>query len=372
MSKSFTFDGSMSREVLNNYLSRAVTHIGIGYDNDLTSETFEDDLRMLKNEGAKFIGRAAYVWANSVPDNIGFAFAKERFARGHAVDPEFIFQACVFECIYKPFVDSTPIPAYVFEEFGLPVEKRCFSYDIMRIPEEPDNIWGRPPTGTPDITKTEAQMWFFYRSAEYIRAGCEAIHLGQVCRVGKYDTDFSCWKSVIRRIRKFASIHARRHYVLIDAHTLGWLRRDDSMFDYNAFPIRLKEIVDEPMKCICEEGYLDSMFNEKDGLCRPFLVEFDNFGHSDKMGKADIRSHFAWGYDEITWFSKLDADYRAEFLNYIYNWVKERYPEGWVQMPSRRCLSGADRYNYSANTRSEACPFGWSDEEKIKSIFARE
>lgn len=371
MDKNFAFDGVMSREILNNYLSRAVTHIGLGYDNLTYSTTFEDDLRMLKNEGAKFIGRAAYVWTRSVPDAENFAFTKRRLARGHEIDPEFIFQACVFECIYKPFVDSIPIPAYVFEEFCLPVEDRCFSYDAMRLSGELDDIWGTFPTGTPDITKRESQMWFFYRAAEYIKAGCEAIHLGQVCRIGREDPDFSCWRSVILRIRKFASVHARRHYVLIDAHTLGWLRQDETLFDYNAFPIRLKEVVDEPMHCICEEGYLDSMFNEKDGLCRPFLVEFDNFGHAMEMGKPDITSHYAWGYDEITWFSKQDAEYRAEFLNYIHDWVKARYPEGWVQMPSRRCLSGADRYDYSANTRSEACFHGWSDEETIKSIFAR-
>ena len=127
MTKNFTFDGTMSREVLNNYLSRAVTHFGLGYDNTLYSETFEDDLRMLKNEGAKFIGRAALVWANSVPDPEGFEFCRRRLARGHEIDPEFIFQACVFECIYQPFVDTVKIPAYVFEEFGLPVEDRCFS-----------------------------------------------------------------------------------------------------------------------------------------------------------------------------------------------------------------------------------------------------
>ena len=371
MTKNFTFDGSMSREVLNSYLSRAVTHIGLGYDNNRYSETFEDDLRMLKNEGAKFIGRAAYVWASSVPDPEGFEFCRQRLARGHEIDPEFIFQACVFECIYQPFVDSTKIPAYVFEEFGLPAEDRCFSYSAMRLSAEPDNVWGAHSTGTPDITTLEAQMWFFYRSAEYIKAGCEAIHLGQVCRIGRDDPDFSCWKSVINRIRAFGKIHARRHYVLIDAHTLGWLRQDDTMFDYNAFPIRLKEITDEPMKCICEEGYLDSMFNEKDGLCRPFIVEFDNFGLSDQPGVPAHESHFAWGYDEITWFSKLDADYRAEFLNYIADWVNARYPEGWVQMPSHRCLAGGIRYDYSANTKSDACPHGWSDEETIKAIFER-
>ncbi|MCQ2432721.1 MAG: hypothetical protein MJ175_08985 [Clostridia bacterium] len=370
--KNFTFDGPMSREVLNNYLSRAVTHIGIGYDNNRCSETFEDDLRMLKNEGAKFIGRASYVWADSVPDPEHFAFAKARFARGHEVDPEFIFQACVFECIYRPFVEATKIPAYVFEAFDLPAEDRNFSFDAMRFTDKPDDVWGMKQTGVPDITKEEAQLWFFYRSAEYILAGAEAIHLGQVCMIGRDDKDFACWHKVIDKIRAFGSVHARRHYVLIDAHTLGWLRQDETMFDYNAFPIRLKEIPEEHLHCVCEEGYLDSMFNEKDGLCRPFLVEFDNFGISPTPGEATVDSHYAWGYDEISWFAKLPADYRAEFLPYIRKWVNDRYPEGWVQMPSHRCLTGCDRYDYSANTHSDACPHGWSDEETIKAIFETE
>ena len=43
----FTFDGSMSREVLESYLSRAVTHTGLAMDNFALSRTFDDDLRML-------------------------------------------------------------------------------------------------------------------------------------------------------------------------------------------------------------------------------------------------------------------------------------------------------------------------------------
>lgn len=370
MQKNFTFDKGMSREVLNSYLSRAVTHIGLGYDNDVYSDTFDDDIRMLKNEGAKFIGRAAYVWANSVPDEENFAFTKKRLERAHSADPEFIFQACVFECIYKPFVDSTPIPPRVFEAFGLEPEKRNFSYDTMRFTDEGDRRWGWKETSTPDITTTEAQMWFYYRATSYIDCGCEAIHLGQVGLIGRRDNDFECFRRVIKMIRGYAMERARRHFVLIDAHTLGSLRQDEELFDYNAFPIRLREIPDRPMECVCEEGYLDSMFNEKDGLCRPFIVEFDNFGVSDHPGKPDISSHYAWGYDEITWFSRLDKDYRKYFLHYIWDWVNERYPEGWVQMPSRRCLAGGVRYNYSANTPSDAIPYGWGDEETIKEIFA--
>lgn len=373
MEKNFSFDGRISRDVLNNYLSRAVTHVGLGYDSDVYSDTFEDDIRMLLNEGAKFIGRAAYVWHYcGVSDSENIEFTKKRLAYAHRLDPEFIFQACVFECIYKPFVNSVEIPAYVFEEFDLDPEKRCFDYEKMRIKSEREDRWGMHDTGIPDISKIEGQLWIFYRATSYIDAGCEAIHLGQICEIGKCDHNFECTRDVIRRIRRYAAVHARRHYVLIDAHTLGWLRQDNTMFDYNAFPIRLKEVIEYPMECICEEGYQDSIFNERDGLCRPFIVEFDNFGISGTPGKATPNECFAWGYDEITWFSKQSAEYRAKFLNYIADWVNARYPEGWVQMPSRRCIVGGNRYNYSANTASSACPHGWSDEETIKSIFARQ
>ena len=125
------------------------------------------------------------------------------------------------------------------------------------------------------------------------------------------------------------------------------------------------------MECICEENYLDSMFNEKDGLCRPFIVEFDNFGCAEHPGQPYVHTHFVWGYDEISWFYLQEDDYRRTFLNYIHDWVRARYPEGWVQMPSRRCLSGVGADFYCANTRTEACPHGCSDEETVKSIFAR-
>ena len=370
MDKCFHFDGSMSRAVLNNYLSRAVTHVGIGYYCDTYSKTFEDDLRMLKNMGAKFIGRAALVFNDSVPDSVGFPFAKERIARGHEVDPQFIFQAGIFECISRAFVESTPVPAYVFETFGLPGETRCFSFADMKMDDLPANYWENPSHSVPDITKREAQMWFFYRAAEYIKAGCEAVHLGQIHVIGKHDKDLSCWKFVTDKIRAFAKVHARRHHVLLDGHTIEQARYSD-IVDYNAFPIRPKEIPSQPMKCLCEENYLDSMFNETDGQFRPFLVEFDNWGYSDKRGQPTLDDHHVWGYDEITWFSLQTDAYRKEFLNYVTDWVKARYPEGWVQMPSFRNLDGTEKLWYKANTRSDACPEGFSDEETIKAIFAR-
>jgi hypothetical protein len=410
----FYFDGHISREVLNNYLSRAVTHCGIGEDNSLASSTFEDDIRMLKNEGAKFIGRASYVW-DSTDDERHFRIAKKRADRAHEVDPEFILQACVFECIYQSFVSSVKVPAWVFEAFGLEVEDRYFSYENMLFENGRFiNHWGKD-TAVEDINRLESRLWIYYRACSYIRAGFEGIHFGQVHLIGAEDKGFRYFKEVIAMIRDYAKQHARRHYVLCDAHTHGISVDGVSLFDYNCFPIRLKEVIDSPMECICEQGYSDGLFSRSaagvspsgwaaDSM--PFIVEFDNFGRSRTRGVPDHKSHFAWGYDEITWFALLRDDARAEFLRYIDQWVNERYPEGWVQMPSRRIMTESikrtyasttltanrlaelapveyitavakyeDSYDiyrwyYSANRPSDACPFGYGDEDVIRELFA--
>ena len=53
----FKFDGNMSRDVLESYLSRAVTASGL-YESD----TLDDDLRVIARMGVKFIGRASGIW----------------------------------------------------------------------------------------------------------------------------------------------------------------------------------------------------------------------------------------------------------------------------------------------------------------------
>ena len=113
----FTFDGSISREVLNNYLSHAITHTGVGQDCFSPSQTFEDDLRMFQNEGAKFIGRAAFAWEETNEEE-HFRVARERAELAHQMDPELVLQACVFECITKSFIDTVPVPPWVFQWYS--------------------------------------------------------------------------------------------------------------------------------------------------------------------------------------------------------------------------------------------------------------
>ncbi len=408
----FSFGGSISREVLNNYLSHAVTHTGLGMDNFSPSQTFEDDLRMLKNEGAKFIGRASFVW-EATRENDHFRISRERAARAHEVDPDFILQACIFECIEKSFINSVPVPHWVFESFGLPIEERCFSYEKMLNPDGLYvNHWHKD-CSVQDITQLESRMWIYYRARSYIDAGFEGIHFGQVHLIGAADEGFRYWKEMLSMIRSYAKARARRHYVLCDAHTHGIEVDGEMLFDYNAWPIRMKEDIGHPMSVHCEVGYYDSIFGKSRGgrspsgwtaESMPFIVEFDNFGRSRFRGEPKHDSHFAWGFDEITWFSLQSTEYRHQFLRYIWQWVNEKYPEGWVQMPSRRLITekipfvwekpdtawldkvAEDEFltytlddwgrarilrnYYSANRKTDDCPFGYGDEDVIKECFA--
>ncbi len=398
--------------MLNRYLSHAVTHTGIGQDCFSPSQTIDDDLRMLVREGAKLIGRAAFAWSET-NEAEHFAVARERAEKAHRMDPDFVLQACVFECVTKAFIDTVPIPPWVFEAFSLPPEERNFSYDRMLNPDGLYvNHWHQG-CSVQDITQLESQLWIYYRACAYIAAGYEGIHFGQVHLIGGADKGFRCWKKVVTMVRDFARKHGRRHYALFDAHTHGIEVDGVMLFDYNAWPLRLKEVLVKPMDCVLEEGYYDSIYGRSKGGTSPsgwkadsmpFIVEFDNFGRSRFRGEPRHDSHFAWGYDEITWFALQSASYRHAFLRYVWRWVRDRYPDGWVQMPSRRCLTeeieflwdkpdtdwlgrvavdeflrysldgkGAAhilRSYYSANFASDACPFGYGDEEIIRECFA--
>jgi hypothetical protein len=243
----YYFDGSISREVLENYLDRSVT---MGYFLvPGTPENYQlpykhDDIRMIKNMGAKFIGRAIYRWSEeSKLNDPGFlAYAKAMIDTVHAFDPEVIFQGCLFESVSKD-VNNLKIPAWVFTDLGFPVENRTFSSDsiVKRKGKVSTRMGGG---GVPIINNRETQLWFFYLAASYINIGCEAFHLGQVGLIGADDKDLTIYSEFLAKIRAYAKDHARRHYVILDGHvpTGGMVKDGVSLLDFNSFPLRIKPI----------------------------------------------------------------------------------------------------------------------------------
>src|SRR5690349_1986490 len=152
----YAFDGAISREVLEAYLSRAITMEGLlNGRGDL-----QDNVRMLKSIGAKFIGRSLCLWGNeaSLPTNL--QRAKEQSPQVHAADPEMILQACIFEIVTTQ-VEQIQIPAWAFSALGQPVEQRNFRYPDMLYPSGRFKDHWRPGQSVPDVSRSETKLWFY-------------------------------------------------------------------------------------------------------------------------------------------------------------------------------------------------------------------
>lgn len=385
----FSFDGSISREVLENYLSRSISMAEFltvdPYCVDCTYPDKEADIQLIKETGAKFISRSIYRWgrieALAHPDY--WSSAKELARKVHEFDPEVIFQAGVFEAVY-PEVELISVPAWAFEALGLPVEDRKFRYaDMLNQDGIHATIWGTG--GAPDITRIESQLWFMYLIGSYVDVGAEAIHFGQIAIVGMNDHNWESWESFLTKARKYVNPRARRNYVLFDAHTPdgGMVRNGISLLDFNAFPMRIKAVADKPMQGCLEVGYLDAMYGRSLGCktpsgweCEalPYLLEFDNYGVSDHPGEARAE-HFIWGYDEISWFYLQQPEYRKEFLKYANKWIRDTDPNAYLSMPGARLVvrgEGLPDIACRAIAPTENCPYGMDLEGTIKEIWSQD
>ena len=340
----YYFDGPVSQTVLERYLSRAVTMSEFltvdPYCNDGTYPDKAADVAFIRNTGAKFIGRAIYRWGDEkVLTEPGFwAGAEALIDEVHAFDSDVIFQAATFEAVYRE-VGEVPVPAWAFEALGLPAEERNFDYAQMLAPDgKYVDLWA-PGASVPDITRVETQLWLMYL--------------------------------------------IRRHFVLFDAHagSRGMMVGERSLIDFNSFPLRIREVPDEPMKCVLEKGHIDAIFGKSPACVTPagwrcdalpYLVEFDNFGVSDHPGVADLNDHYVWGYDEITWFYMQDLPTRRAWLRYAYEWLRENDPHGHLEMPGARVVSlaaGEPVFLGRAVAKSDKVPYGMDIEETVRELW---
>lgn len=376
-------EGGISRQALEYYLCRAVTHAGLCNRRGASSAaTLKEDLRMLRHIGARFIGRAAFVWAIPKDDEEHFRLAEEAARKIHRAEPGMILQAAIFE-IVDTRADTIPVPPWVFEEFGLPAEGRHFRYEDMLYRDGRFHNHWEPGASVPDITRMETRMWFYYRARRYIDAGFEALHFGQVELIGAADKDYLLWRDLLARVRRYAREDARRRLVLCDAHVpSGGIVYEDGtlLFDFHSFPLRIKEVESQPQKAVLEKGHLDSLVGRSRGgttpsgwRCEslPFLLEIDNWGASGKAGES-VGGIWVWGYDEISWFSHQDEAYRNAWLRYAHDWVRRSDANAFLQMPTRRVLANpvGKVHTYQANTPGPQCPDGFNQEETIRSIWA--
>ena len=377
--KNFTFNGSISLEVLNNYLSRAATYYlyEMNSQSGLDTDKMNESLRAILNMGVKYVNRATTAWTPSSGEEIYYSDMEKWIYFAHSYDPEIIFEACIFETCCNGMA-SIKIPAHVFEAFGKKPEDRNFDNTKMTFSNKYGlNQWG-DGIHIPDITKEETQMFFYYKACKYIDMGYESLHLGQVNLIGKEDTGRKCWTKVITMIRDYAKKNARRKYVLINAHYPGhkfMSYKDGSMLvDFNAFPLRLASYSIQNNK---PTDVQVSMGAGKDSPYKkgikgtspsgwstnnyPYLVEFDNWG-----GKTGENT-----YDEISWYANQSQSYRHQVLMHLAKMVNGFNENGHVTMPGHRTayLESEEKQSYYRCNSKKFCANGQDDEDAIIAVF---
>ena len=395
--RDYSFDHEISQKVLENYLSRSIEFAGLCSEGSTgPAPHFKDNLRMITNVGAKFVGRAAFAWDAPIDDDKHYKLAKKYAAEIHKADPEIILQACVFETTYsckapeskqRSFslggVEKIRVPEWVFSEFGLKQVQRCFSYEAMLFPDGRFRNQWMPGASVPDVSQLETRLWFYYRARRYIDAGYEAIHFGQVELTGQTDPKFKHWQDILIRVRRYAKQHARRNYVLCDAHVnaafTDYIKKDNRLFwDFISSPLR-PITTDKPLMAKLKMNCQDVPYNKSPGgilpgggKCKniPQLLEFDNC----ESGLNPSLDHLVWAADEATWFANLTESNRNAFLFYACEWLWNHAPAAYLQMPGLRPatvpVANPRMWNYLVNTRSKACPNGFNQEETIKKIWS--
>ena len=376
--RDYRFDGTMSREVLENYLARSISMEGLlNGRGDL-----DDNIRMLKTMGAKFIGRSLCLWGGEARLLANLERAKTLVPKVHAADPDMILQACIFEIVTTQ-VDQVPVPEWALAALGRPTETRNFRYADMLYPDGRFKDHWRAGHSVPDVSRPETKLWFYFLGASFIEAGCEAIHFGQTELMNHNDRGLEHYGEVLALLRSHAAKHARRHMVICDSHVPGGglVRGGKLLMDFHSFPLRIMEVPDKPQEAALKVGFSDGLYGRSKGgttfsgwTCEhlPYLVEIDNWGVSRQPGQAGAGGIWVWGYDEITWFAHQSREYRAQWLKYAWDWVRRTDPAGHLQMPgSRTMASPLDRKRwYYANTPSAAVPDGLGDEAAIRAIWA--
>jgi hypothetical protein len=342
----------------------------------------DDNIRMLKATGAKFIGRSLCLWGGEANLLRNLERAKQQVPKVLAADPDMILQACIFEIVTTE-VGQVPVPDWAFAALGQPVETRSFRYADMLYPHGRFKDHWRSGQSVPDVSRPETRLWFYFLAASFLAAGCEAIHFGQTELMNRNDRNLDHYSQVLGLIRSYAAQHARRHLVLCDSHVpSGGLVRDGQLLmDFHSFPLRIMEVPDRPQEAILKVGFSDGLYGRSKGgttfsgwQCEhlPYLVEIDNWGVSQQPGQPKAGGIWIWGYDEITWFAHQSQSYRSNWLHYAWDWARQTDTNAYLQMPgSRTLVSPLDRRRwYYANRPGPAVPEGLGDEEAIRAIWA--
>jgi hypothetical protein len=248
----------------------------------------------------------------------------------------------------------------------------------MVFPSNP--ILPDQPYTMPDITKKETQMWFYFMAISQIDAGIESLNWGYYAMYASKDApNYPILYGLVAKVRAYAKIHSRRHWVLMNAGgnvSVG----GKLMFDFsgsNLHGVGVTEVTAQPCKVTLNGKYNNSGAGiTPSGWSTtrlPFLVHIDNRGFSGSACTAGKGGSWLWGWDEISWFANQSETARNAFLRYANNYVNNMWPDhsGHLEMPGIRIITPAvnGTSNYFANSRA-FYSLGFNQEETIRQVWS--
>jgi len=328
-------------------ISRAMTMQGLSDSPPIYSEALlKEDLEMINRIRPRYIGRFAGWWASSYDNNTDdahFLRATNVAIKIHAIDPNIVLEAAIFEYV-NTSVNNITIPEWVFTAFQLPVVQRNFKYHHMLYDDFPAKHQIGTDGGVPDMSRLESRLWFYFRAKKYIDAGAESLHLGQYKIMAENDPQSLHWFDLASKIRKYALKNSRRGFIWLNAHAGAYVTPPGDfqrlLFDFHEAPTWPKQRGDKIEQATIEKNYLDHPFFGKTykGITfqdeyvetLPYLIELDNFGLGPNPGKPN-QDWFPFGYDEITWFSLLSKNQRDNWVLYSDNRIASFANNGYYQ-----------------------------------------
>jgi hypothetical protein len=386
----YGLDPRSSEANLHWFLSRSATVAGF-----LTpvesggSKNTSDTIRMIASMGTRYAGRSTFVWGNEQNIPTMLPIVNANAAALHARSPVTILEGAIFEIVTQVGIEALMVPDYVLKAFGEAPSTRRFNYTAMLFPDGTFVDHWSKGASVPDMTQLETRLWFYYMGTSYIANGCEALHLGQIMLMSKRDWQMRATHDLLTKLRSYAATHARRGFVLSNAHLFSdpWVHVNGTqklVFDLHAFPSRPQPVIGSPMDCILNGSFTDAIYGHSAGgiaaqgswttSSLPYMVELDNYdctAHPGVQDPADL-SH-PWGYDEITWFAHTPENEQSRWMRYAAKWIASHDPAGHLEMPAQRCLCNSHftnrpDINYFSASGSIG-QGGFSQETTIKAIW---
>ena len=382
------FYGSLTRDELQTYMSRSLAVEFDGINKGMAE--YNDIINFAARSDARYLGTCYGVgYGSELPVNHGYfdiihstvlEINKAYIANGF-IPP--IIGGSIWEKVTHD-VDSIWMNDEVANTYNVP--KRRFIFDSIKYITDTNKR-----IATPDISRIETQMYFYFLATKFIDAGMEAIHMGIIELEDLNDSGHVATWDILCKIRKYASTR-NRGLVLLNADTYGLhLRNTDTLlYDFNTRPTRVsgyysgKDSTWHSMWIYYQSAFGGPgrlSYNECSPYGKmaggwsplgwhadtmPYIVVLDNTLTNNCNCLVKAGCWTVYGFDEISWFTMQNEEYRNQWLCYAYSYVKMLDRNGNFMMPCRTLFTRRWTYYTAVNG------YGYDQEDEIVKIWSGE